>query len=620
MRLRRFVGWSAGLGFLAALVFVWACVDVEGNSDLLEHSPPPKAYIPQSFLRAVDVLFVIDNSSSMANEQANLQSQFISLANALKYLPGGMPDVHIGVISSDLGVGSYTAVRFCETVGGDRGILGRTTGMDRGEGCVGPGQRYIVDVAPAECAVERDATGFCVSHECAQQHCDVVAEGGETLTLTVDDAGCPRCRNYTGSLTETFSCLAALGTNGCGFEQPLEAMYKALDVQNTPENDGFLREDAYLAVIVIADEDDCSAAQPDVLFDPDPALDSIDSELGYLHSFRCFEFGVTCDVNDRAVSGPRYDCSLREDEDGLLHEISRYTAFLETIKDPENTVVAAIAGPVQDAVVVQRDTQDRPEIKPSCVDAVNEGASPGIRLEAFVSHFNSASDLTYWAYTSVCSSDYAAALQGIGREIGDAMAEKCPVQPYAGCREGPAGTLCRPCLPDCEVFDIEGRNSPDEQTLEVPWCKHVCRIGLCTSQDMQPCEYDENGKCTCSTNLAPTRFEGQEHCAPLLYPESPDPALHDRDPRLLDLIGRREPTCSGPQAQCAGRAAACWYMSAETICNHGAGFRIIRGEEPPPRTYAEVRCDLTSLREVQCDDGRDNDEDCLLDGEDPDCD
>jgi hypothetical protein len=53
-----------------------------------------------------------------------------------------------------------------------------------------------------------------------------------------------------------FSCIAQLGPDGCGYEQSLEAMYRALDPAVNP---GFIRDDAALAVLFITDEDDCSA-------------------------------------------------------------------------------------------------------------------------------------------------------------------------------------------------------------------------------------------------------------------------------------------------------------------------------------------------------------------------
>lgn len=45
-----------------------------------------------------------------------------------------------------------------------------------------------------------------------------------------------------------------------------------------------------------------------------------------------------------------------------------------------------------------------------------------------------------------------------------------------------------------------------------------------------------------------------------------------------------------------------------------------RAAEPPVRTFVEATCRLTGPTEHLCHDGRDNDEDCLTDGEDPDCD
>lgn len=617
----RWCGRALGLGLLVgALIFVWACKDSKGTqSNNNDRYPRAQALLPQSAERQVDMLFVIDNSGSMWVEQANLQAQFSALLNELETMRGGLPDIHLGVISPDLGTGGYDSIAYCERVGGDQGILGRAEGVDRGELCIGPGQRYLVDVAPADCTITRDEMGFCVNHDCTQADCDAVAAGDEVLTLFTDTQGCPRCRNYAGTLRETFTCLANLGTNGCGFEQPLEAMYKALDVQETPENEGFLRESAYFAVMLLTDEDDCSASQPDVIFDPDPAQDRIDSELGFLHSFRCFEFGVTCDANDREVMGPRNNCEPREDEQALLYKITRYTALLEAVKDPMMSVVAAIAGPVPDQVVVQMDAQNRPELKSTCTDSANEGAAPGVRLYAFVEHFNGPDALHSWAYTSVCQSSYADALVGIGAKVSSIMAEKCMTEPLSGCRDGIGGTLCRPCLPECEIFDIEHRGTEDEQTLEIPWCRHVCRTALCTSADMQPCEYDANGKCTCSNHLAPTLFAGGEHCAPLLYPDGPDPSLEDRDPRLLSIVSRQEQTCDGPPDQCAGRASACWYVSDDTTCDYPVTVHIIRGEDPPERTFADVACYTAPASEGLCDDNIDNDEDCLVDQDDPDC-
>jgi len=62
------------------------------------------------------------------------------------------------------------------------------------------------------------------------------------------------------------SCLGALGSAGCGYEQPLEAALLALQGANP----GFLRNDEYdglslVAILLVTDEDDCSLQSTDQL-------------------------------------------------------------------------------------------------------------------------------------------------------------------------------------------------------------------------------------------------------------------------------------------------------------------------------------------------------------------
>ena len=65
-------------------------------------------------------------------------------------------------------------------------------------------------------------------------------------------------------------------------------MKVALD--HNPANAGFVRPDAYLAVVVIADEDDCSLAKKS-LFDGNAA----DPTYGDRVNFKCTHEGITCD-------------------------------------------------------------------------------------------------------------------------------------------------------------------------------------------------------------------------------------------------------------------------------------------------------------------------------------
>jgi hypothetical protein len=177
----------------------------------------------------LDLLFVVDNSNSMAEEQAMLAGAFPALISALFEPPAdpgtGEPlyaavtDLNVGVVSSDMGVGGYT-VRTCE--GNDDGVLLH---------------------APSP------AVPGCAPTYPSFLHADAASHGPDFAL--------------------GFSCIATLGTNGCGFEQPLGAMDKALTVNSEPggPNEGFLRGDAVLGVVIVSDENDCSTEDFSI-FDP----------------------------------------------------------------------------------------------------------------------------------------------------------------------------------------------------------------------------------------------------------------------------------------------------------------------------------------------------------------
>ena len=57
--------------------------------------------IPVTVNRNVDLLVLIDDSPSMADKQANLAANFPRFIDVLSTIPGGFPNVHIGVATSD---------------------------------------------------------------------------------------------------------------------------------------------------------------------------------------------------------------------------------------------------------------------------------------------------------------------------------------------------------------------------------------------------------------------------------------------------------------------------------------------------------------------------------------
>ncbi|MFH2006511.1 MAG: hypothetical protein ABI333_08000 [bacterium] len=563
------------LGSILALPGCWNFDGADPGHNGNNNSPVGSTMsIPQSAERDVDLLFVIDDSGSMAGEQANLRQNFPALMTELRNMTGGLPNLHLGVTSTDLGAGIFQ-ITYCEDVGGNAGNL--LTGA-----CANPtgGARYIIDVEPKSCEITKQVSGACSAHTCSQTNC-----AHEPTTTFVADAntGCPRCRNYQSeALEDVFSCIANLGTMGCGFEQPLEAMYLALD--GNPANSGFIRANAFLAILLITDEDDCSAANPQLF---DNSQTEISSPLGPLTSFRCFEFGISCDTLAR-TTGPHQNCIPREDPGALLHPLSRYVQALQALKDPQMLVVAAIAGPVTPSpsgtghnMVVGLDDLSQPDLQYSCTTAV-DGAVPGIRIYNLIEAFNDEEDIAGWAYTSICSADYSPALQGIGNKIKDILEFQCLPAPLKGCAdvgvefgEPRAPFTCAvnaQCLAECQVIDVFQRGTVNEAQYNVPRCLDVLASG-----DLSPWWNSDR-------TIAYQNGHPNERDAMLPVP-------------------------------------ACWHINYQEYCpgSNYAEMIVSRKTDPPPRSFSEVSCTLINRDELLCNDLLDNDEDCLVDYDDPCC-
>src|SRR6185503_20633166 len=77
--------------------------------------------------------------------------------------------------------------------------------------------------------------------------------------------------NFVGDISAVFSCIALLGDTGCNFEHQFRSVQTALErsfYADDTENGGFLRDDAYLGVIMLTNEDDCSAPADSDVFNP----------------------------------------------------------------------------------------------------------------------------------------------------------------------------------------------------------------------------------------------------------------------------------------------------------------------------------------------------------------
>jgi hypothetical protein len=310
-------------------------------------TPPPTA--------TLDVLFVIDNSTAMEQEQASLAKAFYRFFRTLTDYPIGVDrplglDLHIGVVSTDMGAGGAAS---CEKQEGDGGKLLTRAGCTRPSG----GDAFI----------------------------SATTSVGSSLVAS----------NLSGDTVEhAFECIAQLGTGGCGFEQPLASLVRAVDGVTNP---GFLRPGAALAVIVLSDEDDCSAKNPAL-------YDLAHPELGPLTSYRCFQLGITCSSNDGA--GVKQDCKPGGQ---YLLDVKTVADTLKLRREPQTLYFAVIAGPREPVEVTVEGSSLA--LRPSC-QYIGGVATPAVRLSAVA-------DLLwpYSSFESICASDLGDTLSGIASRI-----------------------------------------------------------------------------------------------------------------------------------------------------------------------------------------------------------
>jgi hypothetical protein len=318
--------------------------------------------VPVELQRSLDVLVVVDNSNSMEPKQQQLAKAFGAFVDELARRSAGLPEIHIGVVSTDLGAGVFS-LPSCEKIGGDAGLLQNAPCIT---GCTPPNAPWIAYAAGAS-NVPGD-----------------VAELEKIKTA--------------------FHCIASLGTGGCGFEQPLAASRLALQSANP----AFVRPGAdLLAVLYVTDEDDCSAK--DALFDPSTP------DLGAVDSFRCFRAGVKC-AESADVVGPHTSCGPAP-ASMYFDSVDGYVQFFQKLK-PGRVVLGAIAGPV-DSVQVQASVVGGPVLASSCIGL--DTAVPAIRLKAVIDQISADG----WGKQGICASTFESDLVDFARAIGKRMPPAC---------------------------------------------------------------------------------------------------------------------------------------------------------------------------------------------------
>ncbi len=170
---------------------------------------------------SMDILFVIDNSGSMIEEQNNLGQNFPKFVQVL--------DDYYSTSSSDL---SYRV-----------GVT--TSGVNR---------NFKLKVAGGLITTPMFSTGA-NGKLVGQAKCNLGAK--------------PWADGPEPGVETKFSCMAGVGVDGLGFEMHFAALELALGehLESGGANEGFYRkdDDSLLVVVIITDEDDCSVVQNGVV-------------------------------------------------------------------------------------------------------------------------------------------------------------------------------------------------------------------------------------------------------------------------------------------------------------------------------------------------------------------
>jgi len=196
----------------------------------------------------LDLLLLVDNSSSMKDKQDVLSATIPKLVQGLVASGSGITDIHVGVVTSSLG--------------------------DHGAGGTCP-----------------DPTSSALAQEENDDHAHLIGTRPRGLSLNLPNGfvSWTSSQPTTTLATSVSAMVAAADQQGCGFESTLEAAYRfladpapplsidllpcagspgqqcaqrtGLDSELMTERAAFLRPDSAVALIVLSDENDCSVKE-----------------------------------------------------------------------------------------------------------------------------------------------------------------------------------------------------------------------------------------------------------------------------------------------------------------------------------------------------------------------
>jgi len=489
-----------------AALALTACLDHPIKKVLYEKNQEGQENVAIAINKDVDILFVIDNSGSMADEQELLAANFESFINVLE-AEDVNANYRIGITTTDSGNPRCDAA----LTRPEGGKLVLSSCLDR--------------VALGDFKFNMDDYNYACENVCTLTDADLVIKETATQYSNGEKAKRNWIERIEGttnlpeniSTIDAFKCFGPQGVSGCGFEQHLESMYLALakaGVENDATNYGFVRDSAILSIVMITDEVDCSYNKdfaeifqsPNVFWeDPEPPATSA----------VCWNAGVQCEG-----TGPTYPrCwATNKDIDGnvdatddkaVLTPISKYVNFVQNIETKkrdfdttQEVLVALIAGVPpnydQGQEIVYADDANETEQNlfgigkgcslPNMMDPTKpQTAIPPVREREFAEAFEVGEDRNLF---SICQNDYSKALEAIANKIRDQIKPACMTECVKDTDASDAVLQ-----PNCQLYEenlAAGSKNEIEPCREVdgawsaPAGKTVCFAELIDQNDATP--------------------------------------------------------------------------------------------------------------------------------------
>jgi hypothetical protein len=218
---------------------------VGGSATIVDAGPRIGPATGLTTTHKLDLLLLVDNSSSMKDKQDVLNATIPKLVQGLVASGSGITDIHVGVVTSSLG--------------------------DHGAGGTCP-----------------DPTSSALAQEENDDHAHLIGTRPRGLSLNLPNgfASWTSSESTTTLATNVAAMVTAADQQGCGFESTLEAAYRflvdpapplsielapcagdtgqqcaqrtGLDSELLTERSAFLRPDSAVALVVLSDENDCS--------------------------------------------------------------------------------------------------------------------------------------------------------------------------------------------------------------------------------------------------------------------------------------------------------------------------------------------------------------------------